>query len=292
MTNHTKDPNDDENGIDVVEEARRAAIFNNLERDFFEYVLTHSEELLSQTKPAYIRNEFKGKVTYKPPKYIRWVGKLQVNDSEFLRRLAELKAAYAYAMHEHFTGSYPRRFVRYYKEVEYMTSSTNEAYKSWRLKGLERGGDFKGFVPMKVISLANYGKEGTEKAYDRLYHEARELTVIGLEAKAHMRAVMGVPMSLELLVKEKALYTFFETDHIQAREHTGTQYRARLRHVGDSKGERIPLGFIVIDKDSPIDRVDYSLPQAERPHTLAKLEKMLRWPSEISELNYLLFDKS
>lgn len=273
MISHIKDPNDEENGIDVIEKARRAAIFNNLEREFFEYVLTHCDELLSQTKPAYTKSEYKGEVTYKAPKYIRWVGKLQVDDSEFLSRLEELKAAYAYALHQHFNGSYPRRFVRYYKDVEHMTSSTNEAYKSWRLKGLEREGDLKGFVPMKVISLANYGEEGTEKAYDRLYHEARELTAIGLEAKAHMRAVMGVPMSLELLVKEKTLYTFFETDHIQGREHTGTQFRARLRHVGDSKGERIPFGFIVIDKDSPIGCVDYSLPQAERPHTLAKLGK-------------------
>lgn len=292
MTRPTDVPNDDENGIDVVEEARRAAIFNQLERDFFEYVLTHSKELLSQTKPAYTCREYKGEVRHKAPKHIRWVGKLQVDDSEFLRRLEELKAAYAYAMHQHFTGAYPRRFVRYYKQVEYMTSSTNEAYKSWRLKGLEREGDLKGFVPMKVIRLANFGEKGSEKAYDRLYHEAKGLTAIGLEAKTHLRAVMGVPMSLELMVKEKALFTYFGTSHIQAREHTGTQFRARLRHVGQSKGERIPFGFIVIDKDSPIDRVDYSLPQAERPHTLAKLGKELTWPTEISELNYLLFDKA
>lgn len=273
--------------LSPVEEARRWALCLNQERSFYDYVLDHCEELYSQTPPAFTSYEHEGREMYRAPKYIRWVGKLKVSDGEFLYHLNELKEAYAYALDSRFTGTFPRRFVRYYKNVESITTSTNQAYKSWRVKGLTQPGDLEGLVPMKIVNLDHCERKEIEEAYSRLYHEARELTAIGLDA-----VVRDTREGLELMVKEKALYDYFKTDHIQARLHTGTQYRARLRHAGESKGERIPLGFIVIDEDSPIKRVDFSLPQAQRPHTLAKLGKELRWPDEISELSYLLFDKS
>ncbi|EPC9792398.1 hypothetical protein NUKP32_55590 [Klebsiella variicola] len=49
---------------------------------------------------------------------------------------------------------------------------------------------------------------------------------------------------------------------------TGVQYRATIRHVGESRGRRTMLGLTVIDQDSnPV--VAFPGPEAHRPHSLA-----------------------
>ena len=277
------DQNDEE--IDLMEEKRRWAVCLQLEKQLHEYVLQNSQELYNQSPPRFIPYQINGKDAEKAPEYIRWIGKLHTgHDAEFLKQLQALKEAYEYAKHKHFDGTYPLRYARYYENVENITTSANEAYKSWRLKGID------GQVLIKNTHISRLANP-IEFDFQKLESEAKKLSHLGLKAYAFIRIVFNIPTHLQLYVEEKALYNYFDTEHIQAREHTGTHYRARIRHVSESKGERIPFSFIVMDSTSPIEQVYHSLPQAPRPHQLRKIGKQLDWPMLVCELNYLLYDK-
>jgi hypothetical protein len=275
----------EEEALSAVEEAHRWAACFRLEKQLYEYVLEHCEPLYSQSPPAFLVYEQNGKVIEKAPPYIRWIGKLKEENTAFLTLLNELKAAFAHAKDKAFDGTYPLRYARYYDNVEHISTSTNEAWKSWRVKAVDKLVLMKSFP---IIRLAG----PLEGHVESLEYEAKQLSYLGLKAHVSIGSVLSIPTHLMLHVEEKALFDYFGTKHIQARQHTGTHFRARLRHVNESKGERIPLSFLVIDAQSPITQVYESLSQGARPHQLSKIGKELEWPSQVSQLDYLLYDKA
>lgn len=268
-----------------VEERRRWNACFRLEQQLYEYVLNHCEPLYSQSPPTFITYEINGKEVEKAPPHIRWIGKLKIESTEFLALLEELKAAYAHAKHKEFDGTYPLRYARYYDNVEHISTTINDAWKSWRVEGVD------GVVLIKSFSVLRLPGP-LESDLAMMEQEAKDLTQLGLTAHTHVQMVQGTPTILKLYVEEEALFNYFDTEHIQARQHTGRHFRARLRRVNESKGERIPLSFLVIDAQSPIEQVETSLPQGARPHQLRKIGKKLRWPTEICKLDYLLYDKA
>lgn len=276
---------DDHDDLCPIEQRHRWATCFQLERQLYEYVLTHCDPLYEQSPPAFLVYEHNGKEFEKAPPYIRWIGKLKGESAAFLALLEELKAAYVHAKHRAFDGTYPLRYARYYDNVEHISTSTNEAWKSWRVKGVD------GVVLIKSRSVLRLPGP-LEDHIAMMEQEAKRLTQRGLTAQMHVHMVMGNPTLLQLYVEEKALFHYFDTDHIQARLHTGTHFRARLRRVNESKGERIPLSFLVLDTHSPIEQVHVSLPQGARPHQLRKIGVKLAWPTDACELDYLLYDKA
>lgn len=82
-----------------------------------------------------------------------------------------------------------------------------------------------------------------------------------------------------LVIRTDEFYEMAGADRIQARRQTGVQYRATVRHCGESRGVRAMLGLMVIDQNSdPV--VVFPVPEAPRPHSLAAAGREVLLPIE------------
>ncbi|WP_233268288.1 hypothetical protein [Pantoea sp. BAV 3049] len=82
-----------------------------------------------------------------------------------------------------------------------------------------------------------------------------------------------------LVRRTDELYKLAGTDRIQARRQTGVQYRATVRHYGESRGVRAMLDLMVIDQDSDPVMV-FPVPEAPRSHSLAAAGREVLLPVE------------
>ena len=240
--------------------------FFELEQSFYDYVITNCDELYSQDPPEFIEvnNQLKA------PKYIRWIGRLTHESSEFKQRLDELQQTYQLAAGEDFT-SYPMRFCEFYQNVDQINITTNTAFRSRQLKP--------SFFTLFLINED-----------DNIAETSSQLKSHGIESRIHVeQSLLGIQFHF-FQVNVEDLFEYFKTDKIQARAPSGHHYRARIRFQDESAGERIKLGFIVVNSDSAC-RVVRSNEQAERPHSLVKQGRELFLPVD-RELDTLFFDKS
>lgn len=240
--------------------------FFELEQSFYDYVIANCDELYSQDPPQFIEvnNQLKA------PKYIRWIGRLKHDSSEFQQRLAALQQAYQLAAGEDFK-SYPMRFCEFYQNVDQINITTNTAFRSRSLKS--------GFFTLFLINED-----------DNIAETSSQLKIHGIESKIHVeQSLLGIQFHF-FQIKVEDVFEYFKTNKIQARAPSGHQFRARVRFNGESAGKRIKLGFIVVDSDS-MCRVVRSNEQAERPHTLAKQGRELFLPIN-RQIDTLFFDKA
>ena len=240
--------------------------FFELEQSFYDYVIVNCDELYSQDPPQFIEvnNQLKA------PKYIRWVGRLKHDSSEFQQRLDELQQAYQLAVGEEFK-SYPIRFCEYYERVDQINVTTNTAFRSRQLKP--------GFFTLFEVHED-----------DNIAEVSNQLKSNGIESRIHIeQSLLGIQFHY-FQIKAETVFEYFKTDKIQARVPSGNQFRARIRFKDQSAGKRIKLGFIVVDSDSAC-RVVRSNEQAERPHSLVKQGRELFLPVD-RQLDILFFDKA
>lgn len=240
--------------------------FFELEQSFYDYVIENCDELYSQNPPVFTVDP----ELSKPPKYIRWIGRLKHGSSEFETRLVELQQAYKLTVGEDFKN-YPVRFCEFYQNVDQINITTNSAFRSRSLKS--------GFCTLFLI-----------EEDDNIAELIKQLEKYGIESRVHVeQSLLGIQFHF-FQVNIEDLFEYFKTDKIQARAPSGHQFRARIRFKDESAGERIKLGFIVVDSDSTC-RVVRSNEQAERPHSLVKQGRELFLPID-REIDTLFFDKA
>ena len=267
-----------------------------VERQFYDYVLENTDKLLSYNPPRFVIKEDSEEEV--PPSYIRYICKLKPGMmAETKERLQHLRELHKLSQGELFTGRHPSRFARIYSNVEQINISTHDAYKSWRLKATENLPDnhyLKDCIIIKTLLVNRLPTAAVDKVIDEVQTEVKGLSKRGLAAEVSVYGTLGVPSSVSILVKEKDLYRYLKTQHIQARKKTGTRYNARIRHVGESASTRHSFGFILIDENSPLTEKDIyqGPPQARRSHRLEVSGAELAWPHEVCRLDYQMYDKS
>lgn len=251
--------------------------FFDLEKSFYEYV-TENCEALHGTAPKFI---LVGE-QLKAPKYIRWIARLNQSDStEFKQRLELLRAAYREAVGDDFT-TYPVRFCDYLEGVEQINVTVNEAFRSEQLKSgfftlIEEHAEQDNFEMLMIF------EENLKEVVKTLDRHRIESTI-----KVE-NSLLGMTHYF-LRVRADDVATYFQTNKIQMRTPSGFHYRARIRYVGDSAGQRMKYGFTVVDQNSPC-HVVISNDQAPRPHSLVKQGRELFLPLDYP-LTMSFFDKS
>lgn len=251
--------------------------FFELEQSFYDYVIESCDELYNQDPPKFIEVNDQ----LKAPKYIRWIGRLKHDSSELQQRLAALKQAYQLAAREDFK-SYPMRFCEYYEHVDQINITTNTAFRSRQLKP--------GFFTLFELNEHRGNKEALNQQESELAELIEQLKAYKIESRVKVEQSMFGLTHHFFQLNAKDVFSYFKLDKIQLREPSGQQFRGRVRYQGESAGERIKLGFIVVDRDSEC-RVVRSNEQAERPHSLVKQGRELFLPVE-RKLDTLFFDKS
>ena len=248
--------------------------FFELEESFCDYVIENCDELYSQNPPVFTVDP---ELSTKAPKYIRWIGRLKHDSSDFKPRLAELQQAYQLAVGESFK-SYPVRFCEYLERVDQINITINRAFRSRQLTP--------GFFTVLKISefLDNkYQQNEFARLMEQLHSHKIESKISADQEKNGRNYIC-------LKVNAQDVFNYFETKKIQIREESGRHFRARARFHNESAGERIKFGFIVVDQRSTCHVVE-SNDQAERPHTLVKKGRELFLPVD-RELDIFFFDKS
>lgn len=100
-----------------------------------------------------------------------------------------------------------------------------------------------------------------------------------LRAAGFTPEVLDDVLFKSLVIRTDEFYEMAGADRIQARRQTGVQYRATVRHCGESRGVRAMLGLMVIDQNSdPV--VVFPVPGAPRPHSLATAGREVLLPIE------------
>lgn len=247
--------------------------FFELEQSFYDYVIENCDELYSQNPPVFTVDP----ELSKPPKYIRWIGRLKHGSSEFETRLVELQQAYKLTVGEDFKN-YPVRFCEFYKNVDQINITTNTAFRSRQLTS--------GFFTLLKISEFLDSKY-QQNEFARLIEQ---LNLHKIESKISADQEKNGRNYICLKVNAQDVFNHFETKKIQIREESGRHFRARARFHNESAGERIKFGFIVVDQSSTCKVVE-SNDQAERPHSLAKQGRELFLPID-RKLDVQFFDKS
>lgn len=212
-------------------------------------------------------------VLERPPRWVRWVGQLTENSNTYLELSEELEKLYRIAVGENFKRL-PDRFPAFYKNVEQINISINDAYESFAVK-------LNAPLALKQVLLYKNEEHHNQTKREELLQDAMQLNKLGIPAKVKKGFVTtsqgNLMDSLDLQISSEDLFRYADCSKIQCRRYSGKQYRARLRERGKSAGVRIKFGLIIIDKDSEVTVVE-SIPQAKRPHSLKRTGDLIELP--------------
>ncbi|EMV9943727.1 hypothetical protein WKK88_004201 [Salmonella enterica] len=196
-----------------------------------------------------------GTVLNKPPRFVHWIGHLQGDDTEIKNRAGLVRNDYVRAVGQKNFTKFPSRFPVFYRNVEQINVTQHRAFSSVRVEGE--------FVTIKTYADVTDIPPDLEK----------------ISAAGFSPEVLDEVLFKSLVIRTDELYEFSGADRIQARRQTGVQYRATVRHCGESRGVRAMLGLMVIDQESdPV--VVFPVPEAPRPHSLAAAGREIVLPVE------------
>lgn len=196
-----------------------------------------------------------GTVLNKPPRFVHWIGHLQGDATEIKDRAGLVRNNYVRAVGQKNFTKFPSRFPVFYRNVEQINVTQHRAFSSVRVEGE--------FVIVKTFTDVKDIPPDLEK----------------LRAAGFTPEVLDDVLFKSLVIRTDEFYEMAGADRIQARRQTGIQYRATVRHVGESRGVRAMLGLMVIDQDSdPV--VVFPVPEAPRPHSLAVAGREVLLPVE------------
>lgn len=196
-----------------------------------------------------------GTVLNKPPRFVHWIGHLQGDDTEIKNRAGLVRNDYVLAVGQKNFTKFPSRFPVFYRNVEQINVTQHRAFSSVRVEGE--------FVTIKTYADVTDIPPDLEK----------------ISAAGFSPEVLDEVLFKSLVIRTDELYEFAGADRIQARRQTGVQYRATVRHCGESRGVRAMLGLMVIDQESdPV--VVFPVPEAPRPHSLAAAGREIVLPVE------------
>jgi len=207
-----------------------------------------------ELKYSEFRNQ-NGTILNRPPRFVHWIGHLQGDDTEIKSRAALVRNDYVRAVGQKDFKKFPARFPVFYRNVEQINVTQHRAFSSVRVEGE--------FVAVKTFTDVKDIPPDLEK----------------LRAAGFTPEVLDEVLFKSLVIPVAELYELAGADRIQARRQTGLQYRATVRHCGESRGVRAMLGLMVIDQDSdPV--VVFPVPEAPRPHSLAASGREIVLPIE------------
>lgn len=191
----------------------------------------------------------------KAPRFLHWIGRLTVPEGEFLERVKVLQMYYISAAGKTFRRL-PVRFPVFYRNVEQINISQHTAWSSRRVDG-------------ETVTLGTYAT-----AEDAQPDMAR------LAAAGFRPQLVNDVLFLALVVSTAEFCAYAGSQDIRARKLTGTQYRAVVRHTGQSAGVRCKLGLMVLDQASGA-MVVQAPKQAPRPHSLVATGSEIQLPDGI-----------
>lgn len=240
--------------------------FYVLEEDFFKWLSDHSHLLywkeLNTIGYLTYKNQYGHTVT-RPPKYIRQVRYVE-NFSSAQAQYQKVKSAYENAVilahqeenpelpAENVDIRYPDRFPRFESNIEMVRVYVNRAVKSIRV---DRDS------VRQVVNLMTYN------ALDDVeYEQARADLKSMKEAGFKKVELVYVPkkFTYQLTIDRTELLDFFDTNRLQFRHETGSQYEARvLNQQGEAK--KLSLGLILLDR---FVQVEDALPRKTRSNKL------------------------
>lgn len=255
--------------------------FYKAEESFMDTLVANSTCLFSEDgrEPAYRQATSRtGDLLTSPPPHICWIGQTQMPKIEFDMHLNDLQSLYTAARGDKDTKRYPSRFPQFFESVEQINVVQNTAFSSTQLNPLA---DF--FI---VREEADSGTDSKAIAADLV-----SLIAAGFTATVSKETCIrnGNPEKLyRLKIPMIQLFEFANATSIQMRRLSGTAFRGTLRHLGDHRGHRINVGFVIVDASSTIKAVR-SLPEGARPHRLAASGTPINLPVVSS---YQLFKKA
>lgn len=193
-----------------------------------------------------------GAVLTKPPRFIHWIGHLKNDPDEIINQCRIVRREYASAMGKKFM-KYLSRFPVHYTNVEQINVRQHLAFSSVRVTGeyvtLKNFFDTKDILPyMEKLRAAGF----TPKVIDNVLFKS-------------------------LMLSTAEFFDMAGSDHIQMRKCTGMQYCATVRRAGQSRGDRVMLGLMIIDQHSN-PAVVSPLKEAPRPHSLAACGREILLP--------------
>ncbi|HGA3067410.1 TPA: hypothetical protein ACIR5J_004674 [Enterobacter hormaechei] len=196
-----------------------------------------------------------GTVLNKPPRFVHWIGHLKGDDTEIKDQAGLVRNDYVRAVGQENFSKFPSRFPVFYHNVEQINVTQHRAFSSVRVEGE--------FVTVKTYTDVKGIPPDLEK----------------LRTAGFTPEVLDDVLFKSLVIPVAELHELAGVDRIQARRQTGIQYRATVRHVGESRGRRTMLGLMVIDQDSD-PAVVFPVPEAPRPHSLAAAGREIVLPVE------------
>lgn len=257
----------------TAEEKKLWKQFFEAEKQMFKFVQSHTEVLIEHNKPEYVLLEDEREVA---PTYVRGIYRFKNKkiESQFIEILDDYKSRYKKVLGDKFK-SYPIRTPEFYKDVKQINITINQAFESIKLIKNDW---------FRIYFTPAYPKI-LDKAMLDIQEVMKDFENIGI------RSQMGIlKTGLTVDISTDDLFRYCQTDNIQARRASGSQYRALLRHDGEFNGKRIKYGFILVDTES-ICSVYTSIPEATRRHSLAHVGNKISLDAVGRPLLYQLYDK-
>lgn len=194
-----------------------------------------------------------GTILNKPPRFVHWIGHLKGDADEIKEQAGLVRNDYVRAVGQKKFTKYPCRFPVFYSNVEQINVTQHRAFSSVRVEG--------DHVAVKTYFDVNDIPPDMEK----------------LRAAGFTPEVRDDVLFKSIVIRTDELYELAGADRVQARRQTGIQYRATVRHTGESRGVRAMLGLMVIDQHSN-PAVVFPVPEAPRPHSLAAAGREILLP--------------
>ncbi|MDH0436437.1 hypothetical protein N7366_25080 [Aeromonas caviae] len=242
----------------------------------YAYLVQHCEPLfvVPGHEPIYTVVENALGRHHRLPKFIHWIGRLTVDEAEYLGMVHNLETCYRDAIGIKFRR-YPVNFPVIHREIEQINISRHYAFKSETVTGNRLL-----LMAMRAPDDAN-NMAALREVFER---HVVELEAVGLPAHISVTQRLSVFGStadyLELTIGTGSLYEYAGCDRVQKRTFTGEHYRARLRAKGESSGYRGRFGLIVLDQNSR-DNIVEANKQGDRPHRLDVLGARIPMPIEL-----------
>lgn len=220
----------------------------------------------------------------KAPKYVRQIIKINnlVAQGDFLEMKDLVDEAFVKAVGEDEFKRFSGREAKLYKGVEQINLSFNKAFKSRSAPNSDK-------IFFEVCAIRGVPKSNKYLAaiYDDEFDELQDMktTLVNAGFKAYIdggdycRATLFVDSSSLHNVAKKQCGKEISEFKLQVREHTGTQYIARIR-TKDNDNDRAKYGLMIISHESELQKKDIfrAIPQPERNHSLAKNGIRLDFP--------------
>ncbi|GIU41114.1 hypothetical protein TUM3794_20850 [Shewanella colwelliana] len=216
---------------------------------FFEYEksllhkLNENSECLANVpgnEPTYLTQIVNGKLREKAPRYIRWIGRTSLSESEINHDIAMLKNLYLKASgYPSEDVVFPERFPQFYESIDRITLSTFNAYSSRALKQDE---------PVQISYQAVFFSDDETDVSEVIseYEEYKaSLIEFGLLSADYTIENYEYHCAFSLTVHGDELFNHFDAMEITARSLTGQQYIANVACDPCEPSFKTNYGFIL-----------------------------------------------